>query len=100
MPRRKGSLNKRTLEKLAIAEAARDKGETPLEYMTRVYRDRTVDHARRDDMAKAAAPYIHPRLVSTEANVKSQVQVTRIEELIVDPVVASVSLDDADKTAH
>jgi hypothetical protein len=66
MPRRKGSLNKRTLEKIAIAEAARDNGETPLDYMLRVMRDPTIEHARRDDMAKAAAPYVHPKLATTD----------------------------------
>jgi hypothetical protein len=35
--------------------------EYPLEYMLRVMRDPAASHARRDDMAKAAAPYLHPR---------------------------------------
>jgi len=30
--------------------------------MLRVMRDETVDHARRDAMAKAVAPYCHPQL--------------------------------------
>jgi hypothetical protein len=40
------------------------KGITPLEYMLRVMRSRSknVTDERRDDMAKAAAPYMHPRL--------------------------------------
>jgi hypothetical protein len=41
-------------------------GETPLGYMLRVMRDSTADSARRDEMAKAAAPYIHAKLVATE----------------------------------
>jgi hypothetical protein len=32
--------------------------------MLRVMRDPKVDDHRRDDMAKAVAPYIHPRLQS------------------------------------
>ena len=32
--------------------------------MLRVMRDETVDHARRDAMAKAVAPYCHPQLAS------------------------------------
>lgn len=43
-------------------------GETPLEYMLRIARDPTVNHDRRDRMANAAAPYMHPRLASTEVS--------------------------------
>lgn len=41
-------------------------GETPLAYMLRVMRDDTVEDGRRDDMAKAAAPYAHAKLASVE----------------------------------
>jgi len=58
---RKGTPNKLTAEvQAAIAET----GETPRDYMLRVMRDETVDHARRDAMAKAVAPYCHPQLAS------------------------------------
>jgi hypothetical protein len=53
----------------AAAFAAAASGETPLEYMLRVMRDVTVEHSRRDEMAKAAAPYLHPRLQAIEAKV-------------------------------
>jgi|SRR6476660_2114148 len=67
--RKKGSLNKVSSEmKVAIAAS----GETPLEYMLRVMRDATADTHRRDDMAKAAAPYIHPRLASLEQSVETE----------------------------
>ena len=48
--------------KAAIAAS----GETPLEYMLRIMRDEAAESTRRDDMAKAAAPYLHPRLSSVE----------------------------------
>jgi hypothetical protein len=48
--------------KAAIAAS----GETPLEYMLRIMRDEAAESTRRDDMAKAAAPYLHPRLSSIE----------------------------------
>ena len=57
--RPKGSRNKRTR---ALIEAAEAGGETPLGYMLRVMRDPAASAKRRDDMAKAAAPYVHPRL--------------------------------------
>jgi hypothetical protein len=48
--------------KAAIAAS----GETPLEYMLRIMRDEAAESTRRDDMAKTAAPYLHPRLSSVE----------------------------------
>lgn len=59
----KGSANKSTRERL---QALMDSGETPLEYMLRIMRDKMVDDERRDKMALAAASYMHPRLASTE----------------------------------
>lgn len=54
--RKKGSLNKSTLLKKAARE-----GVTPLDYMLRVMRDRKAKSSGRDDMAKAAAPYLHAK---------------------------------------
>jgi hypothetical protein len=64
--RQKGVLNKRVRDfHAAVSEA----GVTPLEYMLAVLRDKTVDPERRDRMAAAAAPYIHPRLSNVEAKI-------------------------------
>lgn len=41
-------------------------GKTPLEYMLDVMRDENIDKRRRDQMAMAAAPYMHPRLAAIE----------------------------------
>ena len=41
-------------------------GEDPLTYMLGVMHDPNAAPARRDDMAKAAAPYIHSRLAAIE----------------------------------
>lgn len=49
-----------------IAEKARKKGLTPLEYMLRVLRDPRTRQERRDQMAIAAAPYMHARLQAVE----------------------------------
>ena len=68
--RQKGSINKRTAETIAAVEAG---GITPLDYMLAVLRDVTNDTDRRDDMAKAAAPYVHAKLASVDANVKANV---------------------------
>jgi hypothetical protein len=70
--RKAGSATKRTRE---IADNAAAEGLTPLEYMLEVMR-RSSDHedpkvqvareAMRFEAAKAAAPYIHPRLATVE----------------------------------
>ena len=60
--RKPGSATKRTRE---IANAIAE-GMSPLEYLTSIYRDPGADEARRLDAAKAAAPYVHPKLASIE----------------------------------
>jgi hypothetical protein len=69
--RPKGSKNKRTLE---LQEAVAASGETPLDYMLRVMRDPTVEHDRRDEMAKACAPYLHARLSQVESKNETTVR--------------------------
>lgn len=59
--RRKGTPNRTTLRR--EREIAKS-GLTPLEYMLQVMRNPRVDGSRRDDMAKAAAPYVHPKLAN------------------------------------
>lgn len=45
----------------------------PLDYMLQVMRDESTEKPRRDDMAKAAAPYLHAKLSSVElANKKGE----------------------------
>lgn len=65
--RQKGSRNKATAAK---AEAIAASGLTPLDWMLSVLRDPTIDYDRRDKAARDAAPYVHPRLASTELSGK------------------------------
>lgn len=60
--RRPGIPNKASAERQKKVAAT---GITPLDYMLKVMRDGKADVSRRDDMAKAAAPYVHPRLATT-----------------------------------
>ena len=69
--RPRGSRNKRSR---ADFEAAKVSGELPLDYMLRVMRDPKVSSSRRDEMARTAAPYLHPRLAATVATVYSPQQ--------------------------
>ena len=61
--RRAGIPNKASI---ARQQAVAASGETPLDYMLRVMRDPASDDERRDQMAKAAAPYVHPRLAAIQ----------------------------------
>jgi hypothetical protein len=70
--RPKGAATKRTRE---IADKAAEEGITPLEYMLQIMRrptaheDPKVEVARESlafEAAKAAAPYMHPRLAAIE----------------------------------
>jgi hypothetical protein len=49
-----------------VADEVRVEGETPLEYMLRVMRNNQADEKRRDMMAVAAAPFLHPKLAAVE----------------------------------
>ena len=64
----------------ALVRKRRAAGETPLDYMLRVMRDPAVEEKRRDDMAKAAAPYLHAKVSTVEAKVEvdASVQVSVI----------------------
>lgn len=59
--RPKGSRNRRREEQ---ARAIAASGLTPLNYLLSVLRDVNASAERRLDAAKAAAPYVHPKLAS------------------------------------
>ena len=61
--RPKGQRNVRTAEQAAAIEAS---GLTPLDYLMSVVRDIAAAKDERIDAAKAAAPYVHPKLSSIE----------------------------------
>lgn len=81
--RPKGSKTAKTSQ---IALEAAGEGLTPLEWMLRVLRDDEQPNDRRDDMAKAAAPYIHPRLATNQVVGDPDKPLHHIiEQRIVDP---------------
>lgn len=61
--RQKGAANKATAQRQAEVAAS---GLTPLDYMLAILRDEALDESKRLDAAKAAAPYVHPRLAAVE----------------------------------
>lgn len=60
----------------AEARAKAHEGLTPLDYMLGVLRDEAETDDRRMDAAKAAAPYVHARLSSVDANVEGKMGMT------------------------
>jgi len=59
----KGSTNKALREAREKAAAG---GLMPLDYLLEVMRNVTEDQSKRIDAAKAAAPYLHPKLANIE----------------------------------
>lgn len=57
--RKPSALTQKTRE---IAEQAIEGGITPLDYLLSVMRNEGLDMKERVDAAKAAAPFVHPRL--------------------------------------
>jgi hypothetical protein len=61
--RTKGTPNKATAAKAAAIAAS---GLTPLDYLLNIMRNENASQADRMEAAKAAAPYVHPRLAAVE----------------------------------
>ena len=53
-------------DKAKLAAKVAESGLTPLDFMLGILRDEAQPYERRNDMAKAAAPYVHPRLATVE----------------------------------
>lgn len=70
--RKPSALTRRTRE---IAEKAAEGGITPLDFMLEIMRDDSLSQDDRFEAAKAAAPYIHPRLAAIEANVTASLTI-------------------------
>src|SRR5262245_27796106 len=93
--RPRGSRNKRTQ---ALVEAAQNGGELPLDYMLRVMRDPNAPSKRRDEMAKAAAPFLHSKLASIEnPKIQEGSRLTGIEVRFVIPPVRFEDLQDGNR---
>lgn len=61
--RKKGVPNRASAAKVAAIEAS---GLTPLDYLLSVLRDTILPRDARIEAAKAAAPYVHPKLANIE----------------------------------
>jgi hypothetical protein len=66
--RPQGSLNKFAVK---TAQKVAESGMTPIDYLVSVYRDETVNLRERVLAARAAAPYVHPKLSNVEMDLSS-----------------------------
>jgi hypothetical protein len=64
--RKRGSLNKRTIALASASANGALSGLTPLDFFLGIVRDPSKDERLRFDAARATAPYMHPRLQTTE----------------------------------
>lgn len=76
--RKKGGHNRLTEQ---AAKMARETGATPLEYLLEVMRDIQAPRAERLDAAKAAAPYVHPKLAAVDMTVDGTISVSHEKAL-------------------
>src|SRR5262245_38563467 len=72
--RKRGTPNK--THRPAFANRYRRGGQLPLDYMLEVMRSSKASDLRRDDMAKAAAPYLHARRVPETGEGKTESPIT------------------------
>jgi len=63
-----------TVKPAAVKREARAVKLSPLDYMLAVMNDEDVDQARRDRMAQAAAPYVHPKMEAQAKGKKEERQ--------------------------
>jgi hypothetical protein len=75
--RKKGVLTVKTRKEAARLAL---NGETPLEFLINVMRCEEASGEMRFEAAKAAAPYMHPRLNATTLDAKVQGSMTLINE--------------------
>ena len=93
--RQKGARNRATAEARAAAEAT---GILPLDYMLTVMHDDKVEPKRRDAMAIAAAPYLHPKVSPVEAAKTEQLSRAEKYGIRVEFVQPRPQLDDQNGT--
>jgi hypothetical protein len=60
--RKRGSKNKKTELLIQAVDVADAVGITPLQYMLETLRNPKTEAFRKDEMARAAAPFVHPKL--------------------------------------
>src|SRR5262245_5445371 len=65
--RKKGSKNKRTLERAKAIDAIKASGQDPMTFFSELLRNESAPLELRFQAAKELAPYVHPKLSSVES---------------------------------
>jgi hypothetical protein len=78
--RRKGSLNKKTLQRRALMAAVRASGESPLTFFTQLLRNEKNPFELRFAAARELMPYMHPKLASSESHTGGKTHEDRLHE--------------------
>ena len=68
-----GAPNKKTAE---MQRTVAERGITPLDYLLSLVWDEGQEQRVRVDAAKAAAPYVHPKLANIDTNVSGELDYT------------------------
>ncbi len=77
--RKRGVPNKATAQQ---RDEILNSGLSPLDWMLQVLRDPSQPNERRDEMAKAAAPYVHPRLTAVDGRMDLRMSHEEMLELL------------------
>ena len=78
--RKKGSKNKRTLERARVIAAIKASGADPVSFFADLLRNESAPLDLRFQAAKELAPYVHPRLSSIESRSGGRTHEDRLEE--------------------
>jgi hypothetical protein len=78
--RRKGSLNKKTLQRRALMAAVRASGKDPLTFFTEILRNEDNPFELRFRAAAILLPHMHPKLASIEARSGGQTYEDRLAQ--------------------
>lgn len=91
--RKKGTKNPATIQKEAllseVIERAVEGEATPLEVMLQIMRAPETPAAMKFEAAKAAAPYVHPRLSQVDSTVTHKQDVTDLSTRELDALIAA-----------
>ena len=79
--RKKGSKNKRTVERAKTIEAITASGKDPVTFFAEILRNEAAPLDLRFAAAKELAPFMHPKLASIEARTGGRTHEDRLEEL-------------------
>ena len=58
-------------------------GQTPVQFLTKIYQDKKNELSVRIHAAISVAPYVHARLANIQVDVETKVEITHIERSIV-----------------